>query len=83
MSKIGAPLTLVTFLGIVFVLGVFSSSLWLITPAFCLWTPAIFWLGSSFARLGKINISFSPTDKGQSITPKELKQRQSSGQAYQ
>jgi hypothetical protein len=82
MKRIAVPMTFITFLGIVFVLGLASQSLWLLTPSFCMWTPGIFWLGHSVAKAGKFTLGFTP-DEGTATSAKQHKQNQKTGQAYQ
>lgn len=77
MSKIVMPLIFVIFLSIMFVGGLWTQALWLITPAFCLWTPGVFWLGYAFKAAGKLSVSFVPDEST------EYKRRQKTGTAYQ
>jgi len=78
MKRLIIPIisTLVIALG--FIGGLFTQTTALILPAFCLWTPSIFWLGYSFAKAGKISIQFMPSE----VTAPEYRKMQKSGAAF-
>jgi hypothetical protein len=80
MKRIAAPLVFLAIVTITFLVGLWTQAMWLIMPAFCLWTPCVFWFGFASAKAG-IRIAVEADDSA--ATDKAHRMKQRSGSAYQ